>query len=128
MKILLDTCTFLWLITDDAKLSSKARACFIDPSNEIFLSSVSTWEMTVKYQAGMLPLPEFPHVLVPKYRLLHRIEALPLLEEDISPLSRLPSYHKDPFDRMLICQSIVQELTILTPDLSIHRYPIRLLW
>lgn len=68
MRVLLDTCTFLWLISDDPKLSDKARSLFENPENEVFLSSVSFWEINVKYQIGKLPLPESPKTYIPKQR------------------------------------------------------------
>ena len=98
MRLLLDTCTFLWLISDDARLSDKARGLFKNPENEVFLSSVSFWEINVKYQIGKLPLPESPRSYIPKQRENHGIESLSLSEADISHLLTLPSVHKDPFD------------------------------
>jgi PIN domain nuclease of toxin-antitoxin system len=124
----LDTCTFLWIITADPQLSAHARKLFVDPFNEVLLSSVSTWEITMKYGLGRLPLPEPPDQLIPSQRELHGIEILPPDEEATFFLSKLPEYHKDPFDRMLVCQAIVRGLTILTPDKLIQQYPARTIW
>jgi len=74
VRLLLDTCTFLWLISDDPKLSEKARTLFVQSENEVFLSSVSFWEINVKYQLGKLPLPESPRHYIPKQRVKHGIE------------------------------------------------------
>jgi len=128
MKLLLDTCTFLWLVTDDEALSQESRKLFIDPTNEVFLSAVSGWEIMLKYSLGKLPLPTPPEQFLPTQRSLHHIEALPLHEEAIVHLPKLPTFHKDPFDRMLICQAIQHELTILTPDPLITQYAIRTIW
>ena len=128
MKILLDTCTFLWIITADPQLSAHARELFIDPLNEVLLSSVSSWEISMKHALGRLPLPELPDQLIPSQRELHGIESLPLEEEATFYLTKLPDYHKDPFDRMLVCQAIVGGLTILTPDKLIMQYPARTTW
>ncbi len=128
MKILLDTCTFLWIITADPQVSAHACELFVDPFNEVWLSGVSSWEISMKYALGRLPLPESPDQLIPSQRELHGIESLPLEEEATFYLTKLPEYHKDPFDRMLVCQAIVRGLTILTPDKLIQQYPARTTW
>ncbi len=128
MRVLLDTCTFLWLISDDLKLSDKARSLFENPENEVFLSSVSFWEINVKYQIGKLPLPESPKTYIPKQRKNHSIDSLSLNEADICHLLALPKVHKDPFDRMLVCQAIEGNMVILTPDPLIQDYPVKTEW
>ena len=124
-KILLDTCAFLWLVRDDAALSGKARELIRNPENPVFLSSVSVWEMTVKHGLGKLPLADLPHIYIPTERKKHEIESLPLIEEAVAQLGKLPTHHKDPFDRMLICQAIVHDMTILTSDDLILQYPVK---
>ena len=128
MRVLLDTCTFLWIAVDAPELSLRAREIFRDPDNEVFLSSVSTWEIAVKHGLGRLPLPETPETYIPALRQRHGIAPLALDEEATLCLGRLPDLHRDPFDRMLVCQSIVGGMLLLTPDESITRYPIRSLW
>ncbi|MBW1816689.1 MAG: type II toxin-antitoxin system VapC family toxin [Deltaproteobacteria bacterium] len=128
MKVLLDTCSFLWIILDAPELSNDARTLFADPSNEVYLSAVSSWEIALKYALERLPLPEPPQKFVPAQRKKHRISSLPIKEEEALYLTRLPSYHKDPFDRLLICQSIVHGLVLLTPDEAILQYPVRTAW
>ncbi len=128
MKFLLDTCTFLWLTKGSEELSSNAIKAFTDPINEIYLSAVSAWEINVKYRLGKLPLPLSPDKFIPKERKRHLITPLDLSEQDTLHLCKLPTPHKDPFDRMLVCQAIEHSLTILTPDPLITQYPIRSLW
>ncbi len=128
MKILLDTCTFLWIITDDASLSSKARTLVAASENEVFLSVASTWEIAVKYKLGKLPLPVFPDQYIPQKREQHGIDSLMLDEQATLYLSKLPDLHKDPFDRILICQAILQGMCLLTPDPLITRYPVHTQW
>jgi PIN domain nuclease of toxin-antitoxin system len=128
VNLLLDTCTFLWLIADSPDLSSDARQVFSDPSNEVYLSVVSAWEIVIKHRLGRLPLPEPPQRFIPRQRTLHEIRSLPIEEAAVLQLARLPDYHKDPFDRMLICQAIAHGLTILTPDPAITQYPVRTEW
>ena len=128
MKLLLDTCTFLWLSTDPAELSPQARALFREPANDVYLSSVTAWEIAVKYALGRLPLPAPPERFVPHQRQHHGIDPLALDEESVLHAHRLPALHRDPFDRMLVCQAIVHGMAILTPDPLIAAYPIRTLW
>ncbi len=128
MNILLDTCTFLWLVSDSNELSQNARHLFENPANEVYLSVASAWEIIVKHNLGKLPLPELPHNFIKNNRMQHRIESLSLDETAVLQLSRLPEYHKDPFDRIIICQAIAGSMTILTPDSHISRYPVRVEW
>jgi PIN domain nuclease of toxin-antitoxin system len=128
VRLLLDTATFLWVINDASELSAQARELFVDPGNEVYLSSVSAWEIALKYGLGRLPLPEPPDRFVPAQRKQHGIDPLQLEEEAALHLTRLPLLHKDPFDRMLVCQAIVDNLVILTPDDLVTQYPVRTIW
>jgi PIN domain nuclease of toxin-antitoxin system len=128
MRLLLDTCTFLWVITDHQALSDRARDLFTDPANEAYVSGVSVWEMAVKFSLGKLPLPEAPERFIPEERERHAILPLMLDEQAALYLHRLPALHRDPFDRMLICQGIQHELTLLTPDPLITQYAVRTIW
>ena len=127
MRLLLDTCTFLWL-AGGGVLSTLAAASIRDPSNQVFLSAVSIWEIASKYRAGRLPLPESPDRLIPIERRLRGVLALPFDEESALQVIRLPPLHRDPFDRMLISQAIAGSLAIVTPDPLITQYPIRVIW
>lgn len=124
MRLLLDTCIFLWLISGDKRLDNSILEEICEPNNEIFLSSVSIWECVVKNQIGRLPLPEPPAEYLSEQRNRHNISSLPLDEGSIVHLSKLPLIHRDPFDRMLICQSIEHNLTIVTVDDTISSYPV----
>ena len=128
MKLLLDTCTFLWLTKASEELSPNSIEAFADPKNEVYLSSVSAWEINVKYGLGKLSLPLSPEKFIPKERKRHMVTPLDLSEQDTFHLLKLPTPHKDPFDRMLVCQAIEHALTILTPDPLVTQYPIRSLW
>jgi len=128
VKLLLDTCTFLWLTKGSEALSPNAIDAFSDPQNIVYLSAVSAWEINVKYRLGKLPLPLSPDKFIPKERKRHLVTRLDLSEQDTLHLCKLPTPHKDPFDRMLVCQAIEHSLTILTPDPLITQYPIRYLW
>jgi PIN domain nuclease of toxin-antitoxin system len=128
VKLLLDTCTFLWSIEGGSSLSESARRALIDPENDLYLSSVSSWEIVVKHSLGRLPLPEPPERYVPAQRQARGIERCSLDEEAALHLQRLPSLHRDPFDRMLICQALTAGFTLVTPDPEIARYPVKTLW
>ena len=128
MKILLDTCTFLWIVSDSPELSEPSRALFREPSNEIYLSAVSVWEISVKHALGKLPLPHPPEKYIPHQREKHMVHPLALDENSVLQLNRLPLFHKDPFDRMLICQAINHGMVILTPDELITQYPVASKW
>lgn len=124
MKILLDTHIFLWFISSDSRLSTDVRDIIRNLDNEIYLSVVSVWESIVKYQLGKLPLPEPPETYLPKQRELHQIASLTLDESSIAQLVKLPPLHREPFDRMLICQALQYGLTIATVDTAVRAYSV----
>ena len=128
MKVLLDTCSFLWITLNAPELSETAKQVFQDPDNQVFLSSVSAWEITVKNSLGRLPLPAPVSQFVRSQREAHGIETLSLAEEAAAHVAKLPNVHRDPFDRMLVSQAIIEGLVILTPDPAIAQYPVRVLW
>ena len=128
MKLLLDTCAFLWFDIDSSNLSPLALRLCSDPDNDLYLSVVSSWEIMLKSMSGKLPLGEPAEQYIPRRREANRIASLDLTEDTILQLSKLPPLHGDPFDRMLICQAIVTGMPILTPDDWITRYPVRTLW
>jgi len=124
MRILLDTHIFLWFISGDTQLSTDVRDAIRNPDNDVYLSAVSVWEAIVKYQLGKLPLPENPETYLPKQRDLHQIASLVLDESSVIQLAKLPPLHRDPFDRMLICQALQNSLTIATVDTAIRAYSV----
>lgn len=128
MKLLLDTCTFLWIIWESPELSETAKRLYSDPGNDVYLSSVSSWEIALKYGLGKLPLPDDPDRLVPQHRDRHGIVGLPLDEQSALWIHRLPGLHRDPFDRMLVSQAITGGMTIVTPDQAISGYPVLTVW
>jgi len=128
VKLLLDTCTLIWLTQDAPELSARARNAIVDSRNELLLSSVSAWEIAIKNRLKNLTLPEPAQVFLRRARILHKIESLNLDEEAIVQLPHLPPLHRDPFDRMLVCQAIAEGMVILTPDELIRQYPVRTIW
>jgi PIN domain nuclease of toxin-antitoxin system len=128
MKVLLDTCTFLWAVRDPSALSDVAKKLILATENEIYVSAVTSWEIAVKYSIGKLTLSSAPHIYVPTERKRHGLTALMLDEDSALAVGKLPPLHSDPFDRMLICQAITNGMTLLTPDEQIHRYAVSLAW
>ena len=105
MRLLLDTATFIWLVEGDAKLSESARASITDPAKEVFLSAASAWEI-VKHGLGRLVLRVPPDEYVTRQRRLHRVESLPIGEDATLQVGKLPGFHCDPFDRIIVKQAI----------------------
>ncbi|MEK9142031.1 MAG: type II toxin-antitoxin system VapC family toxin [Nitrospirota bacterium] len=128
MRCLLDTCTFLWIITGSREPSPTAANMFADPTHEILLSAVSVWEISVKHSLGKLPLPASLDRFVLAQREMHGISVLPLEERAVFHLHKLPALHRDPFDRMLVCQAIEHDCVLLTPDPLIAQCPVRTQW
>lgn len=127
MRLLLDTCTFLWL-AGGSSLPPAAAAAIRDPGNDVFLSAASVWEIVVKHATGKLPLPEPPDRLIPTERRLRGITSLSIDEESVLQGVRLPPLHRDPFDRMLVAQAIAHGLAVVTPDPLMAQYSVRIIW
>ena len=108
-------------------MSTDVRDAIRDPDNEVYLSAISVWEAIVKYQLGKLPLPDHPEMYLPKQRDLHQIASLALDEISVAQLAQLPLLHRDPFDRMLICQALQNGLTIATVDTAIRAYSVNVM-
>jgi PIN domain nuclease of toxin-antitoxin system len=103
MRLLLDTHIFLWFISGDAHLPGDWRETIRDASQEVYVSVVSLWEALVKHRLGKLPLPHPPGSYLPTQRARHQLASLSLDEASVRHLAMLPSVHRDPFDRMLVC-------------------------
>ncbi len=127
MKLLLDSCTFLWLVSAPDSLSPKARQLLASADQEVYFSVVSRWELLIKHSLGGLSLANPTHYFDDACERFSLMD-LPLQSEDVAQVTRLPTIHRDPFDRMLICQAIAQGLTLVTPDPLIHQYPISVAW
>jgi PIN domain nuclease of toxin-antitoxin system len=129
MRLLLDTCAFLWAADAPEKLSTTARRAVATADNEVLISAVSAWEIQLKSRkSGTLrldrPASQFVRDAIERLGLTE----IPLDSTALAYLERLPDVHADPFDRALICQAINSDCTLVTPDAHISRYPIRVLW
>jgi PIN domain nuclease of toxin-antitoxin system len=128
VRILLDTHTFLWWNEASPRLSKKALVLVADPANTVLLSVVSAWELVLKTQTGKLRLPESPSVYVPTRMGHYAMEALPVTLAHVLASEALPFHHRDPFDRLLIAQAIVEGIPIVTADPEFRRYKIKVAW
>ena len=128
MKLLLDTHAFLWWITDDPQLSTKARELISDSHNTMYWSAASSWEVSTKYALGRLPLPETPEEFLPVELVKNRIESLSVIDAHAFQAGRLPRHHADPFDRMLVAQAQIESLVILSNDRKLNHYDVEIHW
>ena len=129
MKYLLDTSSFLWFVNDDNKLSKDARELVEDPGFEIHLSLVSVWEIAIKSTLGrglVLPRPftQFIDVVQENYD----FKVLQISISHLKQVAVMPLHHRDPFDRLLIAQSQVENIPVITNDAAFDRYPIQRVW
>jgi PIN domain nuclease of toxin-antitoxin system len=127
MKVLLDTHAFLWFVNDDPQLSLAAKT-LMESEVDLLLSVASLWEISIKVGIGKLDLPKLFDVFIPEQLEINEIELLPIELKHLTPLTSLPLHHRDPFDRLLISQSLVEELTILSADKIFDRYAVNRSW
>jgi PIN domain nuclease of toxin-antitoxin system len=125
---LLDTHVFLWWNQDNAALSKRAFRTIADPANTLILSVASAWEIAIKAQSGKLRLPEDAPNYVRTRSAHYGMEILPIRLEHALALEALPLLHRDPFDRIMIVQSQIENLTILTLDPAIRGYQVDTVW
>ncbi len=131
MKLLLDTCTFVWLMSDYERIPPSTLDMLRDRRHACLLSVVSLWELLVKHGKGKIAITSGDRTvfefLMAQTRSLE-LELLDIATRDVAHVERLALLHQDPFDRLLICQAIEHGLPLVTPDPAIRRYPIRTLW
>ena len=127
MRALLDTHTFLWAITKDARISQRASEIFTGPS-DLFLSMISIWEILIKVQTRKLNLPQPAGAYILGQLADNEIETLPVTLNHLLAFEKLPVHHRDPFDRMLIAQSVAEKWPIITADRDFQKYPVRTIW
>jgi PIN domain nuclease of toxin-antitoxin system len=128
VRLLLDTHTLLWAALDDSRLSGSARSVLLERANRLYLSSASAWEIVIKYQAGKLRLPDAPERFLRNCLYLLAVETLSVTFDHAVRVETLPDHHRDPFDRILIAQAQLENLTILTRDEIFTRYPVQTMW
>jgi len=128
VKLLLDTHSFLWWIIDSEKLSFKVKTVLEDTGNELYLSSASVWEMAIKISIGKLILTEPLDVFIPAQLAANQIQELPIVNHHAMYVTQLPWHHKDPFDRMIIAQSLTDKMVVISKDSFFDAYSIQRIW
>lgn len=128
MNLLLDTHTFIWWDGDPAKLSAAADHALRNPSNLLFLSVVSVWEIQIKHQLGRLHLRLPIEEIVKEQQERNGIQILSVELPHVLMTGELPLHHSDPFDRLLIAQAVTEKFTLVSKDAEITKYAVHLLW
>ncbi len=128
MNLLLDTHTFIWLANEPELLSQEAHDLIADTSNTIILSAVSSWEMQIKVQIGKLDLGKNLAEIIAEQQEQNSIVILPVALAHTLKIADLPLHHKDPFDRLLIAQALVEDMTILSKDAAFKNYDAKVVW
>lgn len=128
MNLLLDTHAFLWLMEAPEKLPVKILKACENPANRLFLSLASIWEMQIKIGLGKLRIKGTLSVIVSEQITSNSMEPLPIQLSHLWGLSKLPSHHADPFDRLLVAQAQVEKLALVTADEAIRRYKVNVAW
>jgi PIN domain nuclease of toxin-antitoxin system len=127
MKLLLDTHTFLWFLDDSPQLSQKGKA-LLEADNALLLSIASLWEIAIKLRLGKLTVAVPIEVLMTQQFTQNDIELLPITVAPLLVVSTLPLHHRDPFDRLLIAQAMVEQMPIVSADPAFDAYPVQRLW
>ena len=128
MRYLLDPHSFLWFITGDSRLSQTARVLIENRTHSIFVSVACLWEIAIKSSLGKLTLTQPYEILIPDQLSRNEIALLPITVNHLSCLSLLPYHHRDPFDRLIIAQSQMEALPVITRDTLFDQYDITVLW
>jgi PIN domain nuclease of toxin-antitoxin system len=128
MKYLLDTSVFLWALAAPNRLNRKARELLSSQRSGLFLSAASSWEIAVKYGLGKLELSEKPGQYVPTWLRNWNIQAFDITHRHALAVGELPMHHQDPFDRVLIVQARMEQMSLLTADRMIEKYQVETFW
>jgi PIN domain nuclease of toxin-antitoxin system len=128
MNLLFDTCTFIWFYSDPQKLSARATILLRDPTNILWLSTVTVWEIIVKNRIGKLPMTADIEVIVNDQVQKNGIRILPVGFRHVLEGRTLPLHHNDPFDRLLICQALADQLVVVTSDAKFRPYLVTVEW
>lgn len=128
MRLLLDTHTFIWWDSDPLRLTPQALEICQNPENLLLLSVASVWEIQIKLQLGKLKLVVPLRELIVAQQRINKVEILPIKLEHAFALDKLPARHKDPFDRLLISQALVEDAVLVSKDPIFSEYPVTVVW
>lgn len=128
MRMLLDTHAFLWFLLDDPKLSTTARNAIVDPDNDIAISPATYWEIAIKIRLNKYTLPEPYEAFMEREIVTNQFHILPIVPRHTAVLTTLPFYHRDPFDRLIIAQAMVEQAPVISGDAAFAAYPVTRIW
>jgi len=128
MKLLLDTHVFIWWANEPERLSPKVLSLCEDAENTLLLSVASVWEMQIKTQLGKLKFALTLSNLIRSQQQINNIQILPIELEHVLELQRLPAYHNDPFDRLLMVQAKAEDALLVSKDSAFKKYKTKLIW
>ena len=128
MRYLLDTHAFIWWDSEPEKLSAQVLSLCQESNTQLFLSMASLWEMQIKSQLGKLKLHQTLEQIIQSQIIENNIQLLDITAQHVFQLSSLGEFHKDPFDRLIISQSIHEDLPVLSKDKAFSQYPVRVAW
>ena len=128
MKYLLDGVVWLWSIDSVEKINNSAREILENGRQEVYFSAATVWELTIKARLGKLNLPGPPGQCIPAFMAKQGLRPLPVSHLHAVKIYDLPSHHRDPFDRMIIAQAILEDMVVLTADRMFQHYPVEVLW
>jgi PIN domain nuclease of toxin-antitoxin system len=128
MRVLIDTHIFIWYVQNSQRLNSSVVNLINDGKNDILFSTASVWEMAIKQSTGKLNLGVPYASFIEEQMRLNNMELLPIKLEHLEVVTSLPFHHRDPFDRLLISQALVENIPILSIDVAFDDYPVQRLW
>ena len=128
MKILLDTHIFLWALNEPNRLGEKTKSLLKNRDNRLYFSAASSWEISIKAGLGKLPLPEPPDKYISSRMASLKIVPLDVKHYHTFTVHKLPFYHKDPFDRLLIATAIAENINLMSADKKFCNYEVNLIW
>lgn len=128
MRFLLDTNVLLWGLSTEHKLNFRAREILTSSSSELYFSAASSWEIAIKFALGSLPLPNAPSEFISHALRVWAVNALNITHQHALRAGELPAHHRDPFDRMLIAQALLEKMTLLTADRAFQKYKVDLVY
>ncbi len=128
MRLLLDSHAFLWFILDDARLSDRAKSLIAAAESEVVISPATLWEMAIKVRLGKYTLPEPFGLFMQTQLTLNRISLLPIDVRHTALLATMPFHHRDPFDRLIVAQALVESIGLVSVDARLDAYGVARLW
>lgn len=128
MKFLIDTHCWIWWFLSPEKLNDESFKHIQNPHHEVILSIASAWEMSIKYGLGKLHLPLPAGDYIPKMLFDQKMSSLPIILEHALRAGELPNHHRDPFDRLIVSQAMVEKIPIMTADAKLKKYDVKIIW